>query len=404
MGNIIKPFRATYYNTKLFKDHSDLVCPPYDVINKDQLKALRRKSPYNFSNIIIADTSDYQQKRRELDALIKREVLVDDDRECFYLYEQRYAVDRKPVVRYGVITLLRIDKKGIFPHEKTHKAPKEDRKKIIRAVEANLSPVFVIAAKSLGAFSVIYKKYRRGKPFITCKDGDGNINRLWRIDQSEDIEALIKAVSPAPLLIADGHHRFEVSHDYFKKNKGKYKDLNYILAYVTDLQKGLTILPTHRIVSLKTSWPEVLRQLKESFTVKEVSQKALALSLTTAKNFSLGIYHKGKFYFLELKNKRFLCKIKNKLFRDLDAYVFHRLVLPMFATKGYTQYSHSIKEARELAAEDKTAFLLRAADLAAVVSISRAGYRLPQKSTYFYPKLLSGLAVRRFVKTDCNKI
>ena len=166
MEKIIKPFKATHYNAKLFSEHSDVVCPPYDVISDKQLKRLRKKSPYNFSHILLADKGKYEQRRKELDKWVKKGVLVDDDADSLYLYEQKYQVNNKSVTRYGIVTLLRMDKKGIFPHEKTHKAPKEDRKKMIKAIEANLSPIFIIAGERLAHLAALHKKYSKRKPFI----------------------------------------------------------------------------------------------------------------------------------------------------------------------------------------------------------------------------------------------
>jgi uncharacterized protein (DUF1015 family) len=398
MGKIIKPFKATHYNTKLFNEYSDVICPPYDVISSEQLKKLRKKSSYNFSHILLADKGRYEQKRKELDKWIEEGVLVSDDADSMYLYEQKYKVKGKLVTRYGIVALLKMDKKGIFPHEKTHKAPKEDRKKIIQAVEANLSPIFVIAGKHLSKLAALHKKYSKRKPFIKCKDHDGNDNRLWQINEKREINSLTKAFSKAPLLIADGHHRFEISYDYFKKYKNKYKDLNYVLAYITDFQKGLTILPTHRIMSVNESTSGIISKLQKHFDIKQISQKDIDKALARAKKFCMGICCQEKFYFLKLKNEDFLDKIPNKLFRPLDAYVFHKLILPLLKVEKGIEYSHSVAESKVLAGKDKTAFLLRAADLKSVVAISSAGYRLPQKSTYFYPKLLSGLLIRRFSK------
>src|SRR4030042_406994 len=122
MAQTIKAFRATYYNPSIAGDLSDLVCPPYDVISSQDLKLLRRKSRYNFSRVLIAEDNDYQAKRRLFDTWLQTGVLTDDRGKGLYLYEQQFSIDRRCYSRYGLIGLLKMDVKGIFPHERTHRA------------------------------------------------------------------------------------------------------------------------------------------------------------------------------------------------------------------------------------------------------------------------------------------
>jgi len=396
----IRPFSATHYNTDLFKSYSLAVCPPYDVISSKQLEALRKKTPYNFSNVLIAEDKDYEKKAQMLRDWLANDVLVDDKQDCFYLYEQQFKVEGKTFKRYGMLSLLHMDNKEIFPHEHTLTAPKEDRKRMISSTQANLSPIFAIAPKPLKTFSQIYKLYTRKKPFLKFKDDEGNTNRVWRISDTKQIEKLSKEFGKCKLVIADGHHRFEISYDYFKNNRDKFKDLDYILAYITDCQKGLAVLPTHRVMELADTTQDILDKLKDSFDIKEVTEAVLAKKLRSAKVFCMGICKGSKFYFLKLKDLSLLKKIPNKLYRDLDTYVFHQLILPLFKVKGNIEYTHTIKDAKKLAGKSKTAFLLRAVSLESVFKISSKGFRLPQKSTYFYPKVLSGIVIRRFKNTE----
>ena len=393
---VIKPFRATYYNPLLIKDHSLVVCPPYDVISKNELKCLRKKSPYNFAHALIANNSNYQASGAILCEWLKKGILVDDQEECFYLYEQKFKVEGLPVTRFGILSLLQMDKKGIFPHEHTLSAPKEDRKKMISATEANLSSIFIIAAKRLDVFKEIYELYAGKKPFCKFKDTDNNRNRIWRISDPKQISKIAKAINKCKLIIADGHHRFEISYDYFKKNQNKFKDLNYILAYITDYQKGLNILPTHRVVTVPGGDDIFFSKLKKYFDIKEIKPDMLKRKLKNHSGFCLGICRKNKCYFLNLKNPADLNTIANKIYREIDPYVLHQLILPLFDLKGAIEYTHSLEEARRMASKNKTAFVLRAVSLGAVFKISSKGFRLPQKSTYFYPKLTSGIVIRRF--------
>ncbi|MCK9573922.1 MAG: DUF1015 domain-containing protein [Candidatus Omnitrophica bacterium] len=398
MTDTIRPFRATYYNPSFSRNFSALTCPPYDVISKKQLYLLKRKSPYNFSNILIATNNDYKEIGERLRNWIAKQVLVDDVDESIFLYEQKFKIGKNKFSRFGFLSLLKINEKGsIFPHEYTLSAPKEDRKKVIEEVEANLSPIFVIAPKRIAYFHTLYNRYRGKKPFMKFRDLDGNENRVWKITDKDTIEKICSQVSGKNLVIADGHHRFEVASGYYKRNKKRFENLNYIMSYITDAQPGLVILPTHRVISVP-DFDGALCAFAGYFDVKEVkSDNAITCKLEKEKKFSFGVYRRGKFYFLRLKNEAIL----NKLFpaspyKKLNTYLLHQFVFPMIKTKGGIQYTHDIKEARKLSGSDKTAFILKSVSLSAVFDIANRGYRLPQKSTYFYPKVSSGIAIRRF--------
>jgi len=396
MAQTIKPFRATYYNPSRFKDCSRLASPPYDVINQAQLKKLRRKSPYNFSRVLIADKGNYKKSAARLNKWLKQQVLVDDKTESLYLYEQIFKLANKTFRRFGVLSLLKMDKKGVFPHEYTHSAPKKDRMKIIETTKANMGPIFVIATKKLPKLTKLYKLQRRKKPIFSCKDGAGAFNKVWKISDKKKLAAICGEVSHSKVVIADGHHRFETSFAYFKKNKNKFKDLNYVLAYLVGPQDGLVILPTHRIIDNNKPTTLILDKLKKYFKITKVSKTGLEKKLNSRGAFCFGIYQGGEFFFLDLKDKRLLDKIANKLYRQLDTYVFHKVVLPLLDLDSAMKYSHSVCEAKQIAGRGRIAFLLRAASLDKILEISSKGFRLPQKSTYFFPKILSGLVIRRF--------
>ena len=396
MASTIKPFNATYYNPSLAGEYSSLVCPPYDVISKPQLNVLRNKSLHNFAHVLIVDDNVYQKAAKTLNSWIDEGILVDDGGESLYLYEQNFKVEKEVFKRFGILSLLRMDKKEIFPHEYTHEAPKEDRKRIITSTEANLSPIFVIASRHLEALEKIYLTYTGKEPFCSFEDSGGVTNRVWKISNPEEIAQICQEVENCKLVIADGHHRFETSFDYFRNNKDKFKDLNYIMAFIAGHQDGLRILPTHRIVKINDSEELFLNKLERDFSIEKVSQESLEEKLKPEGEFCLGIYRNEKLFFLRLKSRGILDKIPNEVYRKLDTYVFHSLVLPLFETESDIEYTHSIEEAKDLASREKTAFILRPANLESVFKISSKGFRMPQKSTYFYPKLLSGIVIRRF--------
>lgn len=396
----LKPFRGTHYNPDIISDFSAVVCPPYDVIDAKQLAGLKSKSPYNFCNIILAENNDYRKTGDRFRQWLADRILVDDSTESLYLCEQRFKCQGRAYRRFGFLSLLMMDKQDtIFPHEYTLKEPKEDRKKIIREMEANLSPIFVIVPKAVKAFRQAYKSYARRRPFFTFKDSDGNSSLVWKINDHDQINKICAAVDDCRLVIADGHHRFEVSYDYYKQNKNRFHNANYVLSYIVDAQKGLVILPTHRVVTLGIARRIFWQKLGEYFCLTPVTKAALARKLQRKGVFSFGIYCGGKFFFLKVKNAAVLDKVAGSdIYRKLDTYFLHKFVFSLFPIEGKIEYTHTIEEAKIMAGKEKVAFILRSARLEDVFAIANQGYRLPQKSTYFYPKITSGLVVRRLQK------
>lgn len=398
MADLVKPFRGTHYNVAEGEDISELVCPPYDVISKKEQVLLKKKSPYNFSKVLLTTKGDYKKLNQTFLDWLEKGILVDDGKDSIYLYEQKFFISGKLYCRYGLLSLLQMDKKGVvFPHEHTLKKPKADRRKIIRALKTNLSPIFVIVPRKLKILHDLYARYSQRKPFFVFTDFNGIESRIWKISQEKEVREICQNISKNKLIIADGHHRFEVSLDYFYENRGKFRNLNYILAYFTDQQEGLVILPTHRVVEFKNG-KEILEKLKEYFIIKEVDLNVLESELKNKKSFCFGLSVAGKVYYLCLKNNNFF-KIKpiNSVYKKLDTYLLHELIFPLCNIKNVNiGYTHELKEAYTLAKKGKASFILRSAVLKDVVAIANKGYRLPQKSTYFYPKVSCGVVVRRF--------
>ncbi|UCC96200.1 MAG: DUF1015 domain-containing protein [Candidatus Omnitrophota bacterium] len=399
MASTIKPFKATCYNPVLIKDLSCVVCPPYDVISRRELNVLKRKSPYNFCRVLFASKNNYQEVGTRFRGWVRKRVLTTNTSPSLYLYEQRFCCEGKRYSRLGVLALLRMNKKGvIFPHEHTLKAPKQDRRKIIEEVEANLSPIFVVVPQSLNILAQIRRAYSQTKPLMKYKDLEGHDNSIWQIEDEGDIKAICRQIDQNKLVIADGHHRFEVAYEYYRKHKNKFKDLNYILAYITGTQDGLLILPTHRIIKAKTA--DFLERLRKYFFVSEMTQGLLEKQLRSTgrgKGFSFGVYMKNKFYFLRLKKTSILDTInKGSAYKHLDTYIFHTVVLPLMKSEGQISYTHSVREAKRMTGTDKVAVILRSTPIEIVFKIANKGLRLPQKSTYFYPKVTSGMVIRKF--------
>ncbi|MDD5081346.1 MAG: DUF1015 domain-containing protein [Candidatus Omnitrophota bacterium] len=407
MSSVIKGFKAAYYNVEKFNNLDKFVCPPYDVISGAQLKALRKKSKYNFVNVILSDDKTYRRSAALVNEMIKTGVLVQDTKDAIYLYEQIFNFKGKEYKRYGILSLLRMDKEGfVSPHEFTLSAPKADRKRIISAVKANLSPIFVLVPKPLKFLTDLYKKYSKTEPFIKVKDSHDVKNSVWKIDAPAEVKKITTELSKHKMVIADGHHRFEVASWYNSVNKGKYKNLNYLMTYYTDVQPGLLMLPTHRIAKVQTK--DFFGKLSEYFEIKRVRKdyvadkvKGIAGISRNKKSdiFEFGIYYNRVYYWLILKNRRILNKnISEKMYQSLDTYVLHKFVFKIIDAGDKFNYTHNLNDIGKLTGTGEVAFLVKPTPAEVVFGIASKGVKLPQKSTYFHPKVTSGIVIRRFEK------
>jgi len=401
--SLIKPFRALYYNPELVRDLSRVVCPPYDITDKEEDKLFKKMSPYNFCNILkVDDKHNYDYLADTFERWIDEKVLIEDDKPCFYLYEQNFYFENKMHRRIGLLGLLRIDKEGIiFPHEYTFGAPKKDRYYIIKELKANLSPIFVIVPGRIGPLNSSYNNYKSKKPIISFTDFSGIKNRVWRIDNEMRLKEIKASFKNRHFFIADGHHRFEVAYRYFKKVGTKVKDTNYILTYFTDSYSGLLILPTHRVVKLNVPFAAFLNRISEYCDITKCDEDVFRQPFNKVypKRIVFGLYNGRTFYLLRLKSIVFSDKMfkeaKNAVYKNLDVYMLHKLILPKVDKKDDIIYTHSVDEAIKMSKGGRVSFILRPTPLKSVFDMAKRGHRLPQKSTYFYPKLLSGIVVRR---------
>jgi len=395
---MFKPFRATFYNPKKFKKLDKVACPPYDVITDKYLQKLRANSKYNFSWVDLADNGDYKRAGNVLRSWIKDGIMVDDDKANFYLSGQKFTVEGKTFWRFGILGALKMDKPGVIrPHEHTHSKAKEDRAKMMRETRANLSPVFVIAPKKITFINSLYKRYLKKKPLFSFKDADNTLTYIWKISDEKDISKVSASFEKMKLIIADGHHRFEVASDFSREYQGGIKDCEYVLAYMVDEQPGLVILPINRVVDINMTGKELISKLEEKFDVTVSNEKKIKEEFNKYKGFIFGICLEGKFYLARLKNPKILDTIiKDKVFRKLDTYVLANLVYPLLGIEKPSAYANNMAQAKEAAVKGKAVFVMRPADMNNICDIVDNGFRMPQKSTYFHPKIGSGLVIRRF--------
>ena len=408
MKSKLKPFLALHYNPRLFKKLKDLVCPPYDIITEEEEQALRKSSPYNFSHILLKEpSSSYQELGRRFKEWLKKDILIEEKEPAFYLTLQEFKFSSKTFKRIGFLGLLKLDA-SIFPHEKTHSAPKKDRYQVIKYTQANLSPVFVVyPRKKNEVINLLFKTLKNTPPFIKLKHR-GILYQIYKISQPQKIRKIQKYFENIPLFIADGHHRFETALKFFRKNKhklDKFKDLGSILAYFSPQDENLLVLPTHRIINKHIDLNFLKSSLQPYFFFQEVkSFKKLQDLLDKAEIFSFGFIQGKNILYFSLKNKslipRYLNRPSLRSYKKLDVFLLHnwvfRDILKIDLKEEDLLYTKSIKELSELITKNKNCgFLLRKPDISAVMKIAFEGKTLPQKTTYFYPKFLSGLILRK---------
>ncbi len=424
MAKII-PFKAVRFNKENIKDLSRVVCPPYDVISPKQQQYFYDLDPYNLIHILltkdIPGENKYKQAGSDFKLWLKDKVLIRDDLPAIYFYSQQYNIMGEKKTRLGFISLLHLEdgSKQVFRHEHTHQEAKQDRFRLIKQVKANLSPIFVIFLDKKRIIQRVYQRYVCNiKPVIDITDEQKINHKLWRIDAPEIISAMQGSLETENIFIADGHHRYEVACAYKDEMKQKLggeatgeESFNYMMAYFTNTDaRGLTILPIHRLLKLdsKIDTNQLLASLSEYFDVEEIKEKEKLLFLMKKGGPAahlLAMYKDKRFFLLRLKNVRILDKIlvdKPKDYRSLDVCILNSIVFDKIM--GFRQDNRENLKFSPFAEEFikevdgnplAIAFFLNPVKIQQIISVALEDERMPPKSTYFYPKVLSGLVINK---------
>ncbi|MCM8781356.1 MAG: DUF1015 domain-containing protein [Candidatus Omnitrophica bacterium] len=417
----IKPFSALFYNQEKIKDISKVVCPPYDVIDTAQQEFYHTLSPYNIIHLIlgkdIAGQDKYTRAKERLRTWINEKILVTDTSECVYFYLQEYKIKGERKTRLGFISLLSLDdKNSIFSHEHTRIEPKEDRLRLLEAVQANLSPIFVLFQDKNRIILRIYEQYIEQKtPLIELTDQENILHKLWRIDEPYLLDLIQRSMRDRNIFIADGHHRYEVAVTYrnYLREKQKVcvdeeKDYDYIMAYFTNIEsRGLVIIPVHRLIkNVELDDRSFMDRIKDYFEPEEIKDKHrffFCLEKAGLTQPTLGLYKEAHYFILRLKSLTILDKIikdKPRQYRRLDVSILNYIILKEVLNiepedKERVKFDVDAEKLIMQADKNSMVFLLNPVKIEEIIEIASAGYRLPPKSTYFYPKVLSGLLINK---------
>jgi uncharacterized protein (DUF1015 family) len=410
----VQPLRALHYDLGKVGALSDVVSPPYDVIDPQQRAGLAARSPYNVVEIDLPQGEDpYASAAATFDKWRHEGVVIRDDEPSIWALVQDYtAPDGRRLSRRGFFARVRVEEYGagrIRPHERTHPGPKEDRLNLTRATRANLSPIFSLYSDPDGKAWNALDPHLEGQPWGEVTDEDGTANRLWRIADPAAITAVQEALGDAELLIADGHHRYETARVYAEEI-GAEGEHRYVLMCLVALQdEGLSIFPTHRLVSgLANDQAKIealTATLHEHFTIEEIDKSELRPADGDGP-LTMGYIdaHFRRAFRLTLKDQAIADGALSDMpepYRRLDTAVLEALILkgPLGLTEDDIShfnglgYSRTDDEALQLveSGDYDAAFFLRSTPVQQVREIAECGVNMPPKSTFFYPKVLTGL-------------
>lgn len=414
----VVPFKGVLYNIPSLSGISgeELVAPPYDIITPEYREELYKKSPYNivrvdFGKELPGDDggiNKYSRARALLHAWLKEGVLVAGRQPGFYSYEMSYTIDGEEKKLRGFLGLVRLEELGkgnIHPHECTHSKPKKDRLEVMRACEANVSPIFSLYSSKEKRASWILAETSKKPPYMEARDPNGCIHKLWQITEKNAVETIRKEMADKPIFIADGHHRYETALEYQKEvreKSGRAEDSmpsDYVMMFLANTQdEGLTILPTHRLV--KKVPENFVTSLSEYFDVKKISGRFNVTDAISGEGHLLGLYLGGECLYV-LRYKGIDLSHIPSVLASLDVSILHELIFGRLLKESEIEYDMDIGKCLDLVRERRfeAAFFLNPTRVEDVERVALASLRMPPKSTFFYPKLMTGMVLNIFKKT-----
>jgi len=412
----VQPLRALHYDLDLTGPLGNVAAPPYDVIDPDQRAELAARSPYNVVHVDLpeagAEGADPYEHAAELFASWRESgAVVHDPAPALWVLAQEY---RPPsggqLVRHGFLARVRVQEYGpgtIRPHERTHPGPREDRLRLTRATKANLSPIFSLYPDPGGTAREALDAGRIGAPFGELTDDEGTVNRLWRVADPAAIAAVQRALGESELLIADGHHRYETARVYADEVGGEGPHRYVLMCLVALEDPGLTVLPTHRLVrGLDSAQQEALATaMRRDFEMEDIEPERLPPPAGPGP-LQLGYIdaHSQRAFRLTLRDQAAAdaaLEGHSEAYRHLDTAVLETLLLKGALGMDDEAISHldglgyARTDDEALASvrggQYDAAFFMRATPIDQVRAVAASGENMPPKSTFFHPKVPTGL-------------
>jgi uncharacterized protein (DUF1015 family) len=440
----VQPFRAYRFDDAKAGKLANNVAPPYDIIKGDMIDRLQSLSEYNIAWITknkpeqgdTTSNNQYTRARDHFKRWLSQGVLKQDDDPSFYIYGQDFEIDGKKLFRFGFIGLIELEefarnapKKGIFAgvlqHEETLPKDIEDRLNLCRNSMANFGQIFVIYPDHEKKVDIILERNMKNSPIGDLVDGDGIRHRLWRISRKDDIEAIANAMKDKYIIIADGHHRYKTALALTKENPTLASAKYRMLTFVNISNPGLVVLPTHRLVQNLDRFDKerLLEDIREYFDLEVFNSKHEMFQLLEVKfrenKHSFGLFlDDGKFYALTLKSSDIMDRYlqdKSPALRKLDVSILHTLILEKMLGidkeklaqgtmkgGGYVIYIKGIGDAVDEAIQSvkssaQAVFFMNPTRLQEVEAVSKNYEVMPQKSTFFHPKVWTGFTINKLL-------
>jgi uncharacterized protein (DUF1015 family) len=412
----VQPLRTLRYDLSAVGSLDAVAAPPYDVIDAPLRAELAARSPFNVVEVDLPEANGgdpYLHAQTTMEAWLQQGIVTREREPAMWAMTQDYTgPDGQSYTRHGFFCRVRVEDYGagrIRPHERTQPGPKEDRLRLTRATRANLSPIFSLFPDPGGeAWAALEPVVGGAEPYATVTDADGTVNRLWRVPDQTTIERVQAVLADRELLIADGHHRYETARVY-EQEVGGEGEHSYVLMFLCSLQdSGLTIFPTHRLLTdlSDENKRQALRSaIEQQFDVSEVGFEELEPPAGGGRvEFGyLDAFHKRPLR-LTLKDQSVADEAlagRSDAYRHLDTAVLEALILKGalgmseddVAAKRGLAYSKDFADARDAVESGRAdaAFFMRATPVEQVRAVAEAGESMPPKSTFFYPKIPTGL-------------
>lgn len=410
-----RPFRGVRFRLAAPEDASPRIAPPYDVITPAEQADLLRQHPHNIVRLELppaaaddpSPDARYARAARLYREWLAAGVLTRNPRPCLYLYGQRYATPGGPRERLGVLAALEVqpyEAGVVLPHEQTFPKHKEDRYRLLTAARAQFSPIFGLYSAPAAGVRQHLAARTAAPPAAVARDREGVEHRLWPVDDPEFAAWFAGTLADRQVFIADGHHRYETALRHREEQRAKAPDappawFDYVMTFLVEMDDpGLVLLPTHRMLPELPLAPETMLRRLEPFFAAEACEPEEAAVLQRGQ---IGVVLPGgAARRLTLRHPRALEPLapeRSAAWRELEVAVLHRLVfrellrLPEGATVLYTRDAE--EAVRRAQAGEVAAFLLPPPPVAALKQVAAAGDKMPEKSTYFWPKAVTGLVV-----------
>jgi uncharacterized protein (DUF1015 family) len=410
----IRPFKALKYTPKAGNPET-LVTQPYDKIDSEMQKEYYEKSPYNYCRLILPMEADkYQIAQQRIKQWLKDGIMEHMAEPAVFVSRQEYSINGKKLARTGLIAALRLypySENMVFPHEFTHSAPKADRLNMLRTVQKDLEQVFLMYPDAENKTIDFFKEVAKTTPLAQVTDPDGVEHTVWEVTDPEKIRFIQQVLSEKKMVINDGHHRYESALAYRDemRAKGSWTEdsaFNFHMCYMVPVQdEGLLVLPTHRLLKEAKITPAVLEEFKRYFTVTEITPTVQALDKYLASHINehaFCVYDGKKAYGLTIKHDEAVYQFVNahtsKETKIFDVVILRDIVFKLILKTGELKIDENILYARWTKTavekvdhgEASVAFLVNPISAKAVAELALQHERLPEKSTDFYPKPLSG--------------